>query len=404
MMTKIGRALLCLCLSGALCLAITPAGFGQDARDDAGAIAARLTGAGFENVRVHVKAGAVIAHIENRTYRWQVRGLQVALDIVCGAASPTDQVTVVVRRLDVPMVTVTVRAGEWLAAGSRQRPRLYARSGLDPTATASSLSNPSLGRADLTLGPGVRLRLVTPASDRGVAWRLNPGLEIALAPGLCADVVALVPVNGERPHAGRALLSQVVSAGSGLYLGLTAGQLDEDRSGWIGEAAWVGRDGRNTVSLTATGLSAGAWADRKKPTLLAGVSHRLAGPDIEASAWVGQFADGDRGAEVALTSRFRDWALQVFHVRTNWTRQAGFALRIPLGPPVQPEPAPLRARLRDYFNFRYRAPDERGGCRVITGHSIADLNDDLLPVRIEQYLAPRHAPERDLAPTFSGPS
>jgi len=373
-----------LLLAGALWLGATVDGL---AAVEAEGIATRLTAAGFENVRVRLKPGVAIAHIENRTYRWQVRGLRTALDIVSGCVSPADRVMVVVRRLDVPLVTVSVEAGEWQAAGEGEGPPpLRICRGLDPAAAASPPANPSVGRLDLTAGPGVRLHLVTPSSDRGVEWRLNPGLEITLARGLCADVVTLVPLEGGGLHTGRAVLSQVVPAGRGLTLGLVAGQLDEDRSGCVAEASLMSADGRNTAGLTATALTSGAWGDREKPTLLASVSHRLPRPDVEASVWVGQFADGDRGAEIALTTRFRDWAVQVFHVKTNWTRQAGFALRIPLGPPVQPEPAPVRVRLRDYFNFRYWAPDERGGRRVFTGHSLADLQGDLLPVRIEHYL------------------
>ena len=139
MATTIGKSM-GLALLGACWLGMPGVAWARpESAAPADLIRARLAADGFENVRVRTAPGVVVAHLENRTYRWQVRGLGAELNIACRCASPADEVTVVVRRLDLPVLTVRVGAREWLAfaAGGSESPRLVARSGLDPAATAS---------------------------------------------------------------------------------------------------------------------------------------------------------------------------------------------------------------------------------------------------------------------------
>jgi hypothetical protein len=114
-----------------------------------------------------------------------------------------------------------------------------------------------------------------------------------------------------------------------MFLAVSGGRLTEDMDAVQGELAWYASSGRRSARLTAATGRDLFFAQNAQSALLT------------VTQWIGR-----RDLAVSLVGGGRSGGV----TRTR------IQFILPLGPRVQPEPRPLRFKIRDTFNARYRAP------------------------------------------------
>jgi hypothetical protein len=331
----------------------TPAADGVDP------LVRRLVGLGMENVRVEREGREVRVSYENRRFRWQVTGMGVVLAAAAKEAPEGSTLVVTPRSWGVPEFQVEVPADDYRRyldgslTEAELRPRFqarYARGG-----SPRGGQNRSFGRTDVTGGLGFRASFTTEDPQEGVTGRFLAGLEGALFPGLGYSAQETFANEGERTKLTQARVGSVLHPTGSMFLAVSGGRLTEDMDALQGELAWFAGSGRRSARLTAATGRDRFFAENAQSALLT-LTQWIGRRDLALSLVGGRFWEGDQGFEVLLQSGFRERRFLVGGGRSGGVTRTRIQFILPLGPRVQPEPRPLRFKIRDTFNARYRAP------------------------------------------------
>lgn len=353
---RLPQALVCsFAIACSLVFGSAAAGQGQGSAAD---IEAVLEAEGFENLSVSEEADGQKLRIvfENRRYRWEVTGLGVVLALA--SARREGRLEVIPLHSGVPMARIEVDAADYRAflRGEMSERDLFARmlvtNRVDPVAAGGR--NASFGRVDLTLSPGVRLNLVTPAPPgtfAGGELRINPGVYAQLWRGLTFEGIYAYPLSSNEPRIARAVGAVNARIGKEGYFQAQAGRLAEGLNGFAAQASYLSEDGQHLLGLTL-GQAAYPGMDRQF-SYQAFYSWRPLALDATATVSAGRYLNGDTGYTLGLVSGFGERSIEFFMTKTSYSRTLGAGFTIPLGWMRQPHPQPVRFRFRNAFRFMY---------------------------------------------------
>ncbi len=319
------------------------------------AVADALVGAGFQNVRVGVKAGrAAYVELEDNRFHWnELDGLGVALGIVATRA-PTELDWIVLVQRKTGLALRELWAPRWplrdflrgAAPAGRLETEIDVSPCLSPTddvVFVGGRRNAGYGKLQIGLGLRTQTFIADEMSPFGYVLSLKPEVTLPAWQGGAINAAWEIPFawsaqygdNGsyqeerQSAHTAHALLYQGVPLAPGLVGLLGAGLFRRDKGGVLGEVAWSSQGGM--VWLRAHG---GYFRDRLGGELRSGlVSARVWVPWLDASleATGGRYLYGDVGGAFELARYFGDTELGVYYRRTD-VQIAGIRVALPLTP------------------------------------------------------------------------
>lgn len=205
------------------------------------------------------------------------------------------------------------------------------------------------------IGPGLRYAAGTELGLLDYSAALELGAEVNLAPGLFWQGVLSAPlahsddygagqVLATQRHPGTGLDSSLLTWWKPLPQGLaaqaSAGQIERDYQGVLGDAVWMSPDGRWRLDGTLGNLRHEVSGERQTP-LLAGARWSVAPGAWQVEANAGRFLEGDRGYRLSSNHWFGDTLLRLYYHSSEGdagSRVAGqrkflgLSFSLPLGP------------------------------------------------------------------------
>ena len=349
-------------------------GLGGDLQAPFEEVADALVEAGFENVRVGVKAGRVAyAEVEDNRFSWnELDGLGVALGIVAGGAPrELDWIVIVQRKTGLALRELWLPRWPFVAylEGKGGRERLEQELDVSPCLSTTSdvvfatlRRNASYGKLRVTLAPKIQTVVGSESTPFGYVLSVKPEVTATLWAGAVVHAAWEVPFAWSREfddggvfrldrraaHTEHAMLYQGAPIAPGLVGLVGVGLFRSDKGGGLGELAWASPDG--FVWLRGFGGYFRDRFDRQFSSALG--SARVWVPWIDGSLEVtgGRFFYGDLGGGVELARFFGHTELGVYYQRSD-VEVAGARVALPLTPRRGMRPG--RVQVRGATRWRY---------------------------------------------------
>lgn len=338
----------------------------------------QLVKMGFENIRVSIarvdSRPTLAIDYENRRFN---RDELDALGIVMGVAAlhAPDSVTrmrVTVRRVDIPVLTVTSSVAAYIAFVNDRLPDAEFAEQLGFT-NASAIErssgarehtapvNPSRWKLDLFLRPRVETTVLTDLGVADARVSLLPNAIVHLGRGFVLNAQRAIPVATtqrypdwiEDPNADRLLVHKAMAVplggrlnGASAVTQFTVGRFGHEAVGIAHEVDISLRDG--LVSLSSSVAVFGkSYSDLDHSVALGTARVRYPAWDLTASLTAGRFRNGDNGAAAELSRFFGATELGFFVRATEFASVAGARISLPLAPARELPPTRIRPRLPD---------------------------------------------------------
>jgi len=380
-----------------------------------GGLVVRLIDAGFENVSVEETADGLFIRFENRKYRWEVEGLRRVLTLAAEELDGKGTITAVGHHLGVPIYQVEVPASEYQAFLEGRLSSDELLSVMRVSVASSGLpgeENKSFGRVDITYGAGLFGSFTTPSggNPRGFQVRARMGVEAALAQGLFARAQEWVPLNsaGYSTHRSpaRGLGYYTRNLGGRTFLTAEGGRFTQSFTGARGTLVHLLPSGADALWLEVARVTgkAGLGGKYHRTPLLVSWRHKLSGldttvvgrwgrfigaPEVRRSDawpyWVAETSE-DKGYSLSLISAFRQKEFILSYADTNRGQLLAVGVILPLSARELPDPAGLRVRPEESFNYTYRST---GSARAVTLPDIPFTDDWRLlmfPAYLKDYV------------------
>lgn len=364
----------------------TASGSSTVTRGTAATVAA-LVAYGFENVRAALTgadSGTIDVAYENRRFNrdeWDALGVVMAM-VAERAPQPARRMRLRVHRLDLPMLGIAARIGDFesfllgtlsaeafaasLAVDDGHRPvsselPAGARGETPMGAALDGGVNPSRGRVDLFVRPRVETMLMSEVSVAEARMSVLPEAVIQLGRGMTASArraIVLHTTPGystdlRDPNADRLLLNvarpfaMASASTTGAFAQLSAGRFGHREVGAAVEIDVPVAGGRASLAGMVGAFGERALApDRSVANGTLRVRHAALG--LTASVSAGRYLHGDVGGGAELQRLFGASELAFFVKRTEFGSVAGMRVGVPLTVSREPRPARVRLRLPDY--------------------------------------------------------
>lgn len=336
---------------------------------------------GFVNVRVGSADRTLVVEYENVTYNHnELDALGVVAGLACSEVPESfDTLSVVVKRRDIPMATVSVpfAAVREFMNGTADAAILGDSMSFDyDTSVAQSASfidgeeNPGAFNTSIMLAPFVTTFIGTEVGAFDYYLSLKPELNTLLWKGAAATARWNVPLgwsenleNGRQfsdsrqpAQMDRLMLFQAAKPFSTVTVNIGAGMIVADRYGTLNEAVWTPGEGGHRFRV------AQAWSEesdthREYDVYLGSYRYLYSPFDLSIEATAGKFWAQDKGASLEVKRYFEDTSVTFYlkgskgEDRKSW-RSVGLQLTFPLTPRRDMKPvAKLQLRGSDEWAY-----------------------------------------------------
>lgn len=347
-----------------------PASEGRPAGPSAADLARDLIALDLENVRVAWQHnGDLYLQLENRTYRSDVRALGEAMAAVCRRVPAQTQVRIKVLRDEALAGVFSFRAGDYeaLQTGALSPAELsrnlsatrdtWGFSWPEATREETGLLNPSRGRVDLRLRPGLEYTIGLERDPLESTPVLHPELVSTVGAGLRAALRGRVVLEQSTGWSiDRALLSRFGAASDeSLLWTASVGKFRHRAYGGFVEGQWV--DAGDETRLGARGAYLGADPGERGVHMITGYAEREFGAlGLTARVTAGQFLGfDDTGALLEVERRFGESSMRLGGTLGLDDKRAMMLLTVPLGPGKADRPRGFRMRAAPAAEWDYNS-------------------------------------------------
>ncbi len=366
----------------------------------------RMVKAGFQNVRVGEKGGAlVVVEYENVTFNHNEMD---ALGVITGMAVETlpdsyKTLRLIIKKKNIRMMQVSIplpAAAKYLESGrdlAGLKSQVLVRNAFsdeDDLAYSDGETNSSLFTSSLMLGPGLDTKIGTDYGAFDYSLSIKPELYVNLWKGAQVDVRWDVPVSrsdnmdGRNPYfynptparMERLMLFQGIKLLPEVMANLGAGQILPNINGIINEISWQPGDGSHLITLSQS------WGRNTKTELiqdthLASYRYYFSPFDLSLTGTAGKFWAQDNGYQLELKRFFGDTAVSVYYKNTtiqesmslgyplHW-QSAGIQFAFPLTP---------QKDMQHYYKMQLRGTDQWGYAQETTIASSNSAGANYLP-------------------------
>lgn len=387
-------------------------------------IARALVALDLENVQVAWQYnGDLNVQFENRTYRSDATALGKVLETIAAIVEPKTRVNVLVLRDEVVVGRFSIRADAYqkFRADEISIPevRQELQADLDlweftwPEAIREGTGrlNPSRGRFDLLLRPGLEYSIGGELDPWESTPLLRPELTVGLGDGLRAAMRGRVVLDEWGWSIDRALITKTKRMHSpNLLWTASTGKFRHSRYGGFLEGQWV--DGRDRTRLGARLAVLGLdFGDRDFEMRTGYIEREFGRVGLTARATYGTFLElGQRGYLVELERRFGESTLSLGGTAGIEPRRLLVRVSVPFGGAKQGEPRDLRVRTNPALELDYVSSILPSGDTLWDAPDLRDLRGELTlpytsshPERlVEGMVSPVREDEWKVAPSFEG--
>jgi len=341
----------------------------------------KLTGTGFENIRIDAKNNEYTISFENNIYRWNVRALFTVLDTISKYAPEDAKLNVIQLRFDIPQIVTKVNAGTWVRFRD------------DSVAIDSALSvsyktkddwelikrekpaKRSTTKFDFVFYPQFYLTNLTFDKIFEVQVNIAPALEVSFWKGMLFTAQTILPIysdckvygkEGNKIRPGFIVLSQDFRLNGPWFGNVSIGNFNFHRYGIDATIRHPFKNPRWDIGFNAglTGSSVitdNGWEFGDLSTLTFSVSAGYFLPrfNLRFDLKAGRFLQGDYGGRFDLTRMFGETSIGFYAAYTALNDgegshpNAGFHFAIPFPPGKRFKNKTFRVNVPRYFDWEY---------------------------------------------------
>jgi hypothetical protein len=345
-----------------------------DGERSVNAVSRALVDEGLENVRVALAgatAGAVISiTYENRRYWWDEWEALGAVMAAIARHAPADAIRadITTLRLDMPVMRITtdVSAIRGFLNGSLETAAFARRldvsgNGAGGAPLTGPAANSSRWRLDLTVKPQIETQLMTEVSVTEERINVLPEATLQLGRGITITARKAVPVYTTDkffttiadPNADRLLASiaRPLAGVAGLngFTQVSVGRFGHREVGVSDEMDVVIAGGRASVGGMFA-VFGETFGQMDRSVALGTFRWRDAPLGLTATVTAGRYLNGDVGGGVALQRLFGPVEIAFSMASTDFQSVARMRVAVPLGPPHDARPGPVRLRWPGYYD------------------------------------------------------
>jgi len=330
-------------------------------------ISQKLTGSGFENVRVYRRGDTLSVSIEDPVFRWNVDGIRGALDTIAAYANAEDQVLLYVLVKDIPRIVVKANAKEWDKAPAVE----YVEYGLTGELKAVSPLNPSVNKIDFVLYPQFALQNTLLSQIYEIQLNIAPAVEVSLWKGMLFTGQVIFPLKNDLGYEGDFIrpgfvtLAQEFCAPRRWFGRFVIGNFNANRYGTDLTLSHPLTDYRWEFGLNAglTGSSCfydGQWITSEIKQLTWFVRTRYYYPkyNLQLDLSYGRYINSDYGLRADCTRHFGATTIGFYAMHTGGELNGGFHFSVPLPPGKRNRRHALRMIPPGFFDWEYNAGTE----------------------------------------------
>ena len=339
---------------------------------------------GFENIRIHSEGDVYTISFENNIYRWNVRALSSALDIASKYAAKGASLNIIQLVCDIPQITASVNAGEWL----KFRSDTLVNGSMDSALSISYRSkdnwelikklkplNRNTVKFDFVFYPQFYVTNLTFNSIYEVQFNIAPAIEVSFWRGMLLTAQVIIPIyshkqvygfEGNKVRPGFIVLSQNFRLNGPWFGNVSIGNFNNNRYGLdfsirhpFINARWdIGFNSGLTGYFVVTNNS---WEIGLPNTLTFSLSAGYFLPrfNLSFNLKAGRFLQGDYGGRFDLTRMFGETSIgfyaaySVMKLDEDGFPNFGFHFTIPFRPGKGFKRKKARVNLPRYFDWEY---------------------------------------------------
>ncbi|MCD4665433.1 MAG: YjbH domain-containing protein [Bacteroidales bacterium] len=339
-----------------------------------------MTSEGFENVRVYVLEKEVYVSFENNIFRWDVEGINKAVNIIKEYIQKNTNLILVVLENDIPQLILTEPSRE-IKNNDHKNVRLTK---LSDSFTFSFKTNeawdklknihpnnPSVNKIDIVVYPQVFIQNTSFKKIYEVQLNIAPALEVSLWEGMKFTGQVIVPIvndlqrEGDFTRPGFVTISQDFRFPANIFCRTTIGNFNANRYGvdFLLNRAIINNYFEIALNAGLTGDSYffnGRWIKGEINNLTWFISARYYYPkfNLQLKISYGKYINEDKGVRADCTRHFGETAIGFYAMFTNGEPNGGFHFAIPFPSFKSKKRCVVRLRTPRYFDWEYNAGTE----------------------------------------------
>ncbi len=401
-------------LALALFLVISSVDYGYDNSSIKENLIRKLSGHGFENIRVKVDEQLVIIAYENRVYRFDVEAVKEVLNIVVPELSDVQKIILIPENRKIPLVTIEILLADCKnyfdskITGKEFGEKLNIDFNVDRIyheLEEEELENSSSFRFDVALKP--QLNFEFGPYEKPVISQINivPELKTSWWKGMNFNYELIVPLvnefgtRGDSVRPGIVTLNQVLRLPDDYFISASAGIFTQNRYGLDFEMKKYFLNGEFNLGfnlgLTSfalfTGMTRILYYDAFAWTGSFSCEYRISKYDLTLGLTAGRFLKGDESIRFDINREFGEIEIGFFAIRSrDGISNGGINITIPIFPSHYWKPNFVRLRTNENFFLSYLVKsntDQLIGLRYNTGSRLGFFNKKLNPMFIKNYFS-----------------
>jgi hypothetical protein len=340
----------------------------------------KLIKIGFENIRVlHIK-NELIVSFENNIYRWNVRGIKVALDTLSKYSPKNTKLSLIVLKNGISQIVIKVPVTIYNSFRkdkissdeiSKELFISYNTSKLWNKIKEQKPKNPNENKIDFVIYP--QLKLQNTYFDKIYEIQLNvaPALEISFWKGMKFTGQVIFPIVNDLSYEGDFIRPGFITLSQSFrffntWFGKTViGNFNENRYGIdfslfhpIAGCRWG--IGINTGLTGVSNFDNGQWIKSEINKYTWNINSRYYYPkyNLQFNLSYGKYIINDQGLRVDCTRYFGETAIGFYAMYSGGESNGGFHFAFPIPPHKRKRRNSLRIVSPRYFDWEYNAGTE----------------------------------------------
>ena len=343
----------------------------------------KLKQIGFENISVFESDSVLYVALEDNIYRWNIKGISVALDSLSSVSTNTDHIELLIISEGIPRYVIFTKLSLWQSFRKKEiTPEefkseieiSYETKGVINKLKRSSRHNSSALKTDLVVYPDIGVKNAFVDKNYDIQLNISPALETNLWRGGKSVIQFIFPlVNSSRTFGeegkyirpGYVLLKQELDLFNKFYTSIETGLFNQNRYGinisnhyFLNDhivlnfqyaftgASYFGKNWKLETMNTST------WSGKG--------SYYIKWIDTHANLAVQRYLSSETGVWFELYRMFGEIGIGVYGLMVDGSKNAGFNFRVPISPSKQNRKSKFRIALPNYFDWEYSASDIEG--------------------------------------------
>lgn len=335
---------------------------------------------GFENISVSGSDSVLYVAMEDNVYRWNIKGISVALDSLSSVSLDTDYIKLLIYAEGVPRYVISTKLSLWESFRRKEINPAAFKSEIDVSYDTQEVINELKGspvynssglKTDLVVYPNIKVKNAFVDKNYDIQLNISPALETDLWRGGKSIIQFIFPIvnssrsfgeEGKYIRPGYVVLKQELNLFKKNFTSVETGLFNHNRYGISLSNNYFLND---YISLNFQYAFTGSTYFGKKwrlgtwntSTWLGKGSYYFKWIDTHINLSVQRYLSSNTGLRLELFRMFGETGIGVYGLVVDGSKNAGFNFRVPISPVRQNRKNKFRIALPGHFNWEYAASD-----------------------------------------------